>query len=66
MVITKDFIDKRGREINMFCGEEGWRVKFKDELHFLEEDIGCEENLKRAMKHIKDFFGDVKEIRKNK
>ena len=61
MIALKDYIDKKGRELNVFCGEDGWIVKFGGVSHYVENEDGFDKNLEKVMEYIKGFFGDVKE-----
>ena len=61
MVEFKDYIDNKGRELNIFCGEEGWIVKFGGICHYIENQDGFDKNLEAVTKYVREFFGEVKE-----
>ena len=61
MIKVQDFVDRKGRDLSIFCGEDGWIVKFGSVSHYVENNEGFEKNLSKVMEHVKSFFGDVKE-----
>ena len=64
MIIVNDLVDKKGRNLSVFCGEDGWIVKFGGVCHYVENQDGFDKNLEKVTEHIKEFFGDVREVKK--
>ena len=62
MVKSDEFIDKRGRKLEVICGENGWIVKFDGGSHYVENDDGFDQNYKAVSKHIKEIFGEVEDV----
>lgn len=61
MIAIKDLVDKKGRELNVFCGEDGWIIKYGAMSHYVENNDGFDKNFKQVMEHINSFFGEVEE-----
>ena len=64
MIIVKDLVDRKGRELKVFCGEDGWIVKYGGVCHYVENQDGFDKNIEKVMEHINSFFGEVNEIEK--